>query len=134
MGTADGITTWLAGFDGTAPTISAMPEDDGAKGVQVNQSTATLKRYINGKDLKRLSLTLQYVAPWSGYTDGVNAEAMDYGERWLAWCSAQWPDNPPAIGDVQNMEAVYSLPTVAAVYQDEALARYQFGFAIDYIN
>nr|DAK67679.1 MAG TPA: Minor capsid protein from bacteriophage [Caudoviricetes sp.] len=126
------LMEWLAEAPESAPKLSAMPEGEGERGVQIETSDYVVTRYINGKALHRLRIVLQYVADWSGGTDGVNQRSAAIGERWQRWVSRQWPGNPPDIGTVVRLEPVNDAPTIAMVYQDEGLARYQFAVEIDY--
>lgn len=132
MSKTKAVMDWLAGFDGEPPKLSSMPEESGDKGVQLVQSDYVLARYIDGTKLRRITVMLQYVADWSGGADSVNAESMEYGERWLEWVGSQFPGNVPDVGTVVRIEPIYNGPVLAMVYQDKAAARYQFTAQIDY--
>lgn len=135
-GKSEAVYDWLAGYDGELK-LSALPMEPGEKGVQVDQTEYIEQRFISGKCRRRYLITLQYVADWSGENDVINRESMRYGEEWLDWVSRQWrdgnvPDFPQAT--INGIEPVYNTPEIAAVYQTDALARYQFAAEINYIE
>lgn len=137
-GKAAAIVDWCATYGGTPPKLSAMPEGIGDTGVQIVSNDYEREKFINGKARRRYTVTLQYMADWSDGNDVINREAMRYGEDWLDWVSEQWKaGNVPAFGsgaNITKIEPLYNSPEVAAVYQSDALARYQFSAAIDYIE
>lgn len=137
-GKSAAIQAWAAGYDDSFLKLSAMPEEPGATGVQIVSNDYVIAKFINGKARRRYTVTMQYVDEWSGGNDSINRDAMRYGERWLDWVAEQWrAGNVPDFGeaaDITNIEPLYNSPEVAAVYQSDALARYQFSAAIDYIE
>lgn len=136
-GKSEAVMKWLAGFDGELPKLSASPGEVGEKAVQIDQTEFIDSRFISGKCRRRYLITMQYVAEWSGGNDLINRESMRYGEEWLDWIAAQYergnlPDFPGAM--ISGIEPIHNSPEVAAVYQAEALARYQFSAEISYIE
>lgn len=66
----------------------------------------------------------------------MNAEAEAWGEQWLDWCDAQFrAGNVPDFGDkctIRAIESLQNIPSLAATYQEEQLARYMFQARITY--
>lgn len=116
--------------------LNAVGMESGEKAVQTSANDAALREYIDGSADRRLTFALVAVADWSEGYDGVNAEAQALGERWLDWCAAQFAaGNVPDLGEGCEVLAVKPLqdsPTLAVVYQERRLAKYQLQLRLTY--
>lgn len=138
MSTADSVANalwaWARGYDPSV-RLNASLERAGEKSI-ITGAGAVVSRFIDGTTERRVPCNLCMMAPWSEGPDGVNAEAIATGEGWLAWVEEQ-----AAAGDLPAMpegvtcwgvEADYTLPVVAEVYEDGATALYRFAVNVNY--
>lgn len=94
-----------------------------------------VKEYINGACDRAYTFSLVMVRDWSDGFDGMNADAMAFGERWLEWVSKQYDaGNVPDFGaaTILSVEPLQNVPGLAEVSDSEQLARYLFQTRIVY--
>lgn len=115
--------------------LNAVDLEAGERSVQTVYNDAQVSEFIDGTTVRTYTFALVLVADWSDGFDGVNSEAQSFGDEWLDWVAAQFPANVPDFGENCTIKAIrplQNIPALAAAYQEEQLARYQFQAAITY--
>lgn len=115
--------------------LNATVTESGDVALVVSPSNAPLISYIDGKEQNAISFGLAAMLPYSSFTDDVNSEAQRYMESWYDWVREQddaenYPDFGEAI--IDSVRPVQAAPTVATVYNEASLAKYQFQAQIIY--
>lgn len=116
--------------------LNAITSESGDASIDTVYNDAKVQDYIDGRALREYSFALVMMADWSDGFDATNAEANRLSESWIDWVDSQFPDNVPDWpgASFQAIESVYNVPSLAAVYQDESLAKYMFQAKITYIE
>ena len=116
--------------------LNATELEAGERTVSTVYNDAKVREFIDGTVERQYTFAVVMVCDWSSGFDAVNAEAESWGERWLDWCDAQFKaGNVPDFGEMCTIRAIESLqniPSLAATYQEEQLARYMFQARITY--
>lgn len=136
-GKVGAVLAWAAGYPplGGRLRLNATDISAGEFSMQTVAGSAESRRFIDGTVERAVTVSLQYVADWSGGTDEVNAEAQATGEGWLDWCSRQHRlGNDPDMGDasVRDVVPLQGGPVLAAAYNDGEVARYAFEIQVIY--
>lgn len=116
--------------------LNATELEAGERTVSTVYNDAKVREFIDGTVERQYTFAVVMVCDWSSGFDAVNAEAESWGERWLDWCDAQFKaGNVPNFGDkctIRAIESLQNIPSLAATYQEEQLARYMFQARITY--
>lgn len=137
-GKTEAVVEWLKtypGLDGYLK-LNATELTAGERTVNTVYNDAKVREFIDGTVERQFTFALVMVCDWSSGFDTVNAEAEAWGEMWLDWCDAQFKaGNVPDFGDkctIRAIESLQNIPSLAATYQEEQLARYMFQARITY--
>ena len=137
-GKTHAVVEWLKtyeGFDGYLKLNSTLLEA-GESAVNTVYNDVEVSQFIDGTREKQYTFAVVVVCNWSDGMDTVNKEAEEWGEEWLDWVDAQFEQgNVPDFGEnatVRGIESLQNIPSLAAVYQEEQLARYMFQARITY--
>ena len=135
-GVSKALFQWASGFPSIDRPLrlNAPLERSGDHCLATGPAT-TVSEYIDGTTERRVDFALVLMAPWSEGADGLNAEALAEGERWLDWVEAQWPDNLPDLGEGREVTALTTYdgaPLLVQVMPDATTAKYQFQAHLDY--
>ena len=115
--------------------LNASVTDSGDISLVIAPSNAPLVEYVDGTEQNSIAFALCAMMPYSSFTDSINANAQKFMERWHDWVRAQDDaGNYPDFGDavVDSLRPVQATPTVANVYNQDSLAKYQFQAQIIY--
>lgn len=116
--------------------MHATEMKSGARSLSIESSDADVREFIDGTREKQLTFALAFVEPWSEGMDSLNASAMQAGEEWLAWVDAQFSeDNVPDFGPgctIRDVRSLQTSPALAAVFEEDMLAKYTFQAQITY--
>lgn len=132
---AEGIQSWLKRWPGLpgAVKLNASVTKPGESSVLVQATDKTVKQYVDGTEVRKYQFAMVCMADWSAGNDSINAEAMRLAESWYEWVGSQWPANvPEGFGEVLSIDPVESAPVLAAVYEENGVAEYQFQATITY--
>lgn len=135
-GVSKALFDWATGFasSGAPLRLNAPLERSGDRCLVTGAATTTAD-YIDGRRERRMDFSLVLMAPWSEGADGLNAAALEEGERWLDWVEAQWPENLPDLGEgreVTQLTTYDGAPLLVQVMPDAVTAKYQFMAHLDY--
>lgn len=137
-GKTEALTEWAKGWPGIGGylKLNAISSESGDASIDTVYNDAKVQEYIDGRALREFTFALVLMADWSDGFDSVNAEANRLGESWIDWVDDQFPGNLPNWPDalIQSIESIYNVPSLAAVYQDDSLAKYMFQAKITYIE
>jgi hypothetical protein len=99
---------------------------------------SVINTYINGAARKQYLFALQTMQAMSQHADDVNTQAMYVMRQWQDWIDEQESaGNYPAFGEKcsdYRLENRSNMPMLAARYQDEQMAKYQFIAALYYME
>lgn len=116
--------------------LNATELKAGERTVDTVYNDAKVREFIDGTVERQYTFAVVMVCDWSSGFDAVNAEAEIWGERWLDWCDDQFKaGNVPDFGGkckIRAIESLQNIPSLAATYQEEQLARYMFQARITY--
>lgn len=137
-GKTEAVVEWLKTYtelDGYLK-LNATELEAGERTVSTVYNDAKVREFIDGTVERQYTFAVVMVCDWSSGFDTVNAEAESWGERWLDWCDAQFKaGNVPDFGGkctIRAIESLQNIPSLAATYQEEQLARYMFQARITY--
>ena len=137
-GKTKAVLDWLKtydGFDGYLK-LNAIPLQPGESSVNTVYNDRAVRQFIDGTWEKQYTFAVVIVCHWSAGMDGINVDAEEWGENWLDWVDAQFmAGNVPDFGNeatVRGIESLQNIPSLAAAYQEEQLARYMFQARITY--
>lgn len=137
-GKTEAVVEWAKGWPDLNGYIklNAVTSEAGDASINTVYNDAKVQDYIDGRALREYTFALVMMADWSDGFDATNAEANRLNESWIDWVGSQFPDNVPDWpgASFQSIESVYNVPSLAAVYQDESLAKYMFQAKITYIE
>lgn len=137
-GKTEAVLEWAKGWPdiGGYLKLNAISSESGDASLDTVYNDAKVQDYIDGRALREYTFALVMMADWSDGFDATNAEANRLNESWIDWVDSQFPDNVPEWPGAifQSIESVYNVPSLAAVYQDESLAKYMFQAKIAYIE
>lgn len=132
------MVDWAKGWPdlGGYLKLNAISSESGDASLDTVYNDAKVQDYIDGRALREYTFALVMMADWSDGFDATNAEANRLNESWIDWVDSQFPDNVPEWPGAifQSIESIYNVPSLAAVYQDESLAKYMFQAKITYIE
>ena len=134
MNKTEAVLAWVRGWDKLTKLNATRNEAD-EKAMNTVSNDLVVQEYIDGTADREYTFALVLYQDWSDGNNSYNLEAEKLAESWLEWVSAQYPDNVPDFGEnatITKIEPVQNIPTLAAVYQDESLAKYQFQAKIYY--
>lgn len=137
-GKTKAIVDWLLTNPDMAGYIklNATTLVNGEYSINTVYNERVIRTYIDGTEDRQFGFSLVLVADWSHGFDDENQRAMDFGESWLDWVDAQYKaGNLPDFGEsceVTGIQALQNQPGLAAVYQEEQLARYTFSAQVLY--
>lgn len=125
----EAIFEWAKDFEfGSKLKLNAVCENLGDRAL-ITSVAERITTYIDNSQDKRALFSLVLVAPWSEGVDGLNLEAMEEGEAWLAWVHEQNRlRNFPVIenADVLEVDTDDETPVLVQVMPDTRQAKYQF--------
>ena len=137
-GKTKAVKAWLETYpelDGYLK-LNATELESGERSFDTVTNDESIREYINGTKERAFTFALVMVADWSSGFDSTNADALEWGERWLDWCAHQYDaGNLPDFGEgatILDIEPLQNVPGLAAAYQSEQLARYLFQVRILY--
>ena len=137
-GKTDAVVAWLKTYpelDGYLK-LNATELTVGEHAVNTVYNDWEVRQFIDGTREREFTFSLVMVCDWSSGFDSINAEAEKWGEKWLDWCDAQFAaGNVPDFGEgarIRAIESLQNIPSLAATYQEEQLARYMFQARITY--
>lgn len=137
-GKTEAVLEWAKGWPdiGGYLKLNAISSESGDASLDTVYNDAKVQDYIDGRALREYTFALVMMADWSDGFDATNAEANRLSESWIDWVDSQFPDNVPEWPGAMfhSIESVYNVPSLAAVYQDESLAKYMFQAKITYIE
>lgn len=137
-GKTEAVVDWAKGWPdlGGYLKLNAISSEAGDASLDTVYNDAKVQDYIDGRALREYTFALVMMADWSDGFDATNAEANRLNESWIDWVDSQFPDNVPEWPGAifQSIESIYNVPSLAAVYQDESLAKYMFQAKITYIE
>lgn len=132
------VVEWLKtypGFDGYLK-LNATGLEAGENAVNTVYNEQTVREFVDGTKEKQYTFAVVMVARWSSGFDPQNIDAQEWGEAWLDWVDAQFKaGNVPDFGEnvtIRAVESLQNVPSLAATYQEEQLARYMFQARITY--
>lgn len=132
------MVDWAKGWPdlGGYLKLNAISSESGDASLDTVYNDAKVQDYIDGRALREYTFALVMMADWSDGFDATNSEANRLSESWIDWVDSQFPDNVPEWPGAifQSIESIYNVPSLAAVYQDESLAKYMFQAKITYIE
>lgn len=137
-GKTKAVVEWLKTYPdlGGYLKLNATELNAGERTVNTVYNDSKVKEFINGTVERQYTFALVMVCDWSSGFDAVNEEAEEWGEEWLDWCDAQFKaGNVPDFGEkctIRAIESLQNIPSLAATYQEEQLARYMFQARITY--
>lgn len=135
-GVSEALFQWAKGFPPIErPLRLNAPLERSGDHTLATGPAAVTAEYIDGRCERRVDFALVLMAPWSEGADGLNADALREGERWLDWVEAQWPDNLPELGEGREVTALTTYdgaPLLVQVMPDATTAKYQFSAHLDY--
>ena len=136
-GKTEAVRAWLETWDELEGRLklNAAELQAGEYAMNTVYNDTRLTEYISGACDREYTFALVAVRDWSGGFDGMNAEAMAFGERWVDWLSAQYrAGNIPDFGaaTIQGIEPLQNVPGLAEVYESEQIARYLLQARITY--
>lgn len=132
------VVEWLKTYPGLDVylKLNATELEAGERTVNTVCNDAKVREFIDGTVERQYTFAVVMVCDWSSGFDTVNAEAEAWGELWLDWCDAQFKaGNVPDFGEtctIRAIESLQNIPSLAATYQEEQLARYMFQARITY--
>lgn len=137
-GKTEAVVEWAKGWPDLNGYIklNAITSESGDASIDTVYNESKVQEFIDGRALREYTFALVMMADWSDGFDATNAEANRLSESWIDWVDSQYPDNVPDWPGAmfQSIESVYNVPSLAAVYQDESLAKYMFQAKITYIE
>lgn len=137
-GKTEAVVEWAKGWPDLNGYIklNAITSESGDASIDTVYNESKVQEFIDGRALREYTFALVMMADWSDGFDATNAEANRLSESWIDWVDSQFPDNVPDWpgASFQAIESVYNVPSLAAVYQDESLAKYMFQAKITYIE
>lgn len=137
-GKTEAVVEWAKGWPdlGGYLKLNSISSESGDASLDTVYNDAKMQDYIDGRALREYTFALVMMADWSDGFDATNAEANRLNESWIDWVDSQFPDNVPEWPGAifQSIESIYNVPSLAAVYQDESLAKYMFQAKITYIE
>lgn len=137
-GKTKAVVEWLKTYPdlGGYLKLNATELNAGERTINTVYNDSKVKEFINGTVERQYTFALVMVCGWSSGFDAVNEEAEEWGEDWLDWCDAQFKaGNVPDFGEkctIRAIESLQNIPSLAATYQEEQLARYMFQARITY--
>lgn len=137
-GKTKAVVEWLKTYPdlGGYLKLNATELNAGERTINTVYNDSKVKEFINGTVERQYTFALVMVCGWSSGFDAVNEEAEEWGEEWLDWCDAQFKaGNVPDFGEkctIRAIESLQNIPSLAATYQEEQLARYMFQARITY--
>lgn len=132
------VVEWLKTYDGFNGylRLNATELQPGNNSVNTVYNDKEVSQFIDGTRLRQYTFAIVMVCHWSDGIDGVNIEAEEWGESWLDWVDSQFDEgNVPDFGpnaQIRSVESLQNIPSLAASYQEEQLARYMFQARVTY--
>lgn len=110
--------------------------DDGAASIQTDHSETWEKRFLHGHGIKRYDFTLIMIKQFDTGTSMININELFDVEEFMKWIDEQNRlRNYPDFGDdvkILSVENLQNMPTLAAVDNDTATAKYMFACRVRY--
>lgn len=129
------IVTELAG---TVLHFNFSPEAADDISIITRYSDKRIREYINGDMEKEYGFAIVVVKNYSTEADDINVEAMEFAEGFMEWLEEQDRKKDfPVFGEdieVLSMENLQNMPNLAAINEEEGLARYQLQGRIRYLE
>lgn len=129
------VTEWAKGWPELQGylKLNSLVSENGDKSINTVSNELLVQKYINGQAKRELLFSLAYVKDWSDGFDDINQAAMSLGESWIEWVEEQNERKAfPNLPNVESVEPLQNIPTLAMVYEQDSLAKYQFQCKIAY--
>lgn len=107
-------------------------------GFLTNYADKTVKKYVRVGAVKEYGFTIIATKTYSQYEDDINLEAMQFVQNLMDWVDSknkakEFPEFPENC-QIQKIEALQNMPSVAGVNLDQNLARYSFQCRVVYFE
>lgn len=123
---------------GTVLQFNFSPEAPDSISFVTRFSDQVIRKYINGDAEKEYGFALVIVKQYSTEDDDINVEAMAFADRFTDWIRQQdKAKDYPNLGnniEVRSIESLQNMANLAAINEEEGLARYQLQGRIVYIE